>query len=222
EGPLDTDPEGHLADGEGLTHAGALAADHDALEHLDTAAVPLDDVHADLEGVTGAELRDLSQGGGVDGVQLLHDVPSHGCHRSPAMIRAVLRTAEGLSVLLRARSCRSPVAETAGAPDDRPSLPQRTDRPKSPSLQRAVHHVVALAPAADGERAVADPGEPVLGVETLRALVAPVDAEPDAGQAALARGVQGRRHEGRGDTAAVVLGQHVALAELGGGPVRDG
>src|SRR5690606_36382839 len=58
EGPLDTDPEGHLADGEGLTHAGALAADHDALEHLDTAAVPLDDVHADLEGVTGAELRD--------------------------------------------------------------------------------------------------------------------------------------------------------------------
>src|ERR1700731_3694188 len=39
EGPLDADAVAHLAHGEGLAQATALAANHDPLEDLDTGAV---------------------------------------------------------------------------------------------------------------------------------------------------------------------------------------
>src|SRR3954469_6687307 len=42
EGPLDAHAEAHLAHGEGLADAAALAADHHALEDLDARAVALD------------------------------------------------------------------------------------------------------------------------------------------------------------------------------------
>src|SRR3954469_25449115 len=54
-GPLDTDAEADLPDLEGLPEAGALAADHDALEDLDTGTVSLDDPGVHLDGVAGPE-----------------------------------------------------------------------------------------------------------------------------------------------------------------------
>src|SRR5690606_870344 len=59
EGTLHADLEAHLANRERLAHTLALAADDDALEDLDTRAVALDDVDVHLDGVTGAELRDV-------------------------------------------------------------------------------------------------------------------------------------------------------------------
>src|SRR4051794_36847082 len=59
EGPLDTDAVAHLAHGEGLTDAGALAADDRALEHLHALLGALDDAHVHLEGVTRPEVRDV-------------------------------------------------------------------------------------------------------------------------------------------------------------------
>src|SRR5688572_5078011 len=49
ERALDADAEAHLAHGEGLAHAGALAADDRALEHLDALAVAFDDAHVNLQ-----------------------------------------------------------------------------------------------------------------------------------------------------------------------------
>src|SRR5262249_38544592 len=56
EGALHTDAEADLAHGEGLTDSVALAADHDALEHLDPGAVALDDPDVHVERVTGPEV----------------------------------------------------------------------------------------------------------------------------------------------------------------------
>src|SRR3954453_11040461 len=58
EGALDAHAEGDLADGEAAADAAALDADHDALEDLDAGTVPLDDLHVDLDRVTGPEVRD--------------------------------------------------------------------------------------------------------------------------------------------------------------------
>jgi hypothetical protein len=70
EGALDADGEGDLADREGLAHAGTLAADDYALELLHTGAVALDDADVDVDGVAGAEGRDVAaQRRGVDGVE---------------------------------------------------------------------------------------------------------------------------------------------------------
>ena len=74
EGALDADAEAHLADGEGLAHTGAVAADDDTLEDLDAGAVTLDDLDVHLDGVTGAERGDVGlQALGVELVELLHD-----------------------------------------------------------------------------------------------------------------------------------------------------
>src|SRR6187200_27566 len=59
EGALDADAEGDLADGERAADPRTVDADHDALEDLDTRAAALDDLHVDLDGVTGAEGRDV-------------------------------------------------------------------------------------------------------------------------------------------------------------------
>src|SRR5688572_18173848 len=59
EGPLDTDAEGDLADGEGAADAAAVDADHDTLEDLDPGPVALDDLHVHLDGVTRAEAGDV-------------------------------------------------------------------------------------------------------------------------------------------------------------------
>src|SRR5688500_2024971 len=56
EGTLYADTEGNLADGEGLANAVTLAAQDEALEHLDAGVLAFDDVHVNLEGVTRAEL----------------------------------------------------------------------------------------------------------------------------------------------------------------------
>src|SRR5947209_472536 len=55
ERALHADAEAHLADGEGLPHAGALAADDDALEDLDPLSVALDHPDVHLQRVTRAE-----------------------------------------------------------------------------------------------------------------------------------------------------------------------
>src|SRR5688572_23839449 len=64
EGALDADLEADLADGEGLAHALAGAADDDALEDLDAGAGALDDVHVHLDGVARTELGDVGTEGG--------------------------------------------------------------------------------------------------------------------------------------------------------------
>ncbi|EGJ74459.1 putative signal peptidase I [Streptomyces sp. Tu6071] len=70
EGALHADGEGDLADREGLADARALAADDNALELLHTRAVALDDAHVDVDGVAGAERREVAaQRRGVDGVE---------------------------------------------------------------------------------------------------------------------------------------------------------
>jgi hypothetical protein len=57
EGALDADPERLLADGERLADTRALPLDDDALEDLDAAALPLDDLEVDANCVAGLELR---------------------------------------------------------------------------------------------------------------------------------------------------------------------
>ena len=59
ERPLDPDAERLLADGERLAHAGALALDDDALEDLDAAALTLDHLEVDANGVARLELRQV-------------------------------------------------------------------------------------------------------------------------------------------------------------------
>ena len=72
-GPLDADAEADLADREGLAQAGALAADHDALEDLDAGTVALDDPGVHLDGVTGAEVGKVGPLRlGVERVQRVH------------------------------------------------------------------------------------------------------------------------------------------------------
>jgi len=56
EGALDPDPERLLAHREGLTYAGALALDDDALEDLDAAALSFDHLEVDANGIAGLEL----------------------------------------------------------------------------------------------------------------------------------------------------------------------
>ena len=58
KGPLDTDPEGLLADGEGLTRARALALEDDALEDLGPAAAALDHLEVDAHAVASLEGRE--------------------------------------------------------------------------------------------------------------------------------------------------------------------
>ena len=59
ERPLDADAERLLANGERLANAGPLALDDDALEDLDAAALPLDDLEVHTNGVSGLELRQV-------------------------------------------------------------------------------------------------------------------------------------------------------------------
>ena len=58
-GALDADLEAHLANGEGLAHALAGAADDDTLEDLDASARALDDVGVHLDSVAGTEVWDV-------------------------------------------------------------------------------------------------------------------------------------------------------------------
>src|SRR6187200_2890342 len=70
EEALDAHLEAHLADRESLAHALAGACDDDALEDLDTRAAALDDVDVHLDGVTGAEVRNIGlERCGVDVVE---------------------------------------------------------------------------------------------------------------------------------------------------------
>ena len=59
EGTLNADTEGDLTDGEGLTDAGALTTDADALEQLCTLVVALDNLYVYVEGIAWAEGRDI-------------------------------------------------------------------------------------------------------------------------------------------------------------------
>jgi hypothetical protein len=61
ERALDADTERLLPDGERLADAGALALDHDPLEHLDAAALALDHLEMDAHGVPRLELGHLAQ-----------------------------------------------------------------------------------------------------------------------------------------------------------------
>src|SRR5918999_5394796 len=58
ERPLDADAEGVLAHRERLAHAGTLALDHDALEHLRAPTLALDHLEVDAHRVPGLELGD--------------------------------------------------------------------------------------------------------------------------------------------------------------------
>ncbi len=55
ESTADANTERLLANREGLAHAVALALDDDALEHLRTAAVALDDLEVHADAVSGLE-----------------------------------------------------------------------------------------------------------------------------------------------------------------------
>src|SRR3954471_2065775 len=59
EGALDADAEAHLAHGEGLAGAAALAADDRALEDLDPLTGAFDHAHVDLQAVAGSELGNV-------------------------------------------------------------------------------------------------------------------------------------------------------------------
>src|SRR5579863_9291324 len=81
ERALDANAVAHLADGEGLTQAAALAPDHDTLEDLDAGAVAFRHLNVHLEGVTRAEIRVVSAELGLLklGDRGVHD----GCFLSP-------------------------------------------------------------------------------------------------------------------------------------------
>ena len=68
ERALDADPERLLPDGERLADAGALPLDDDALVDLDAAALALDHLEMDADGVAGLEARHLAQLGALDGL----------------------------------------------------------------------------------------------------------------------------------------------------------
>ena len=73
ERPLHADAEGDLPNGEGLADAAAGTRDHDALEHLDALTVPLDHADVHLDGVTGAEIREVrAQERLLDQIGLVH------------------------------------------------------------------------------------------------------------------------------------------------------
>ena len=59
EGTLNADTEGDLTDGEGLTDAGTLTTDADALEQLCTLVVTLDNLYVNVEGIAWAKGRDI-------------------------------------------------------------------------------------------------------------------------------------------------------------------
>src|SRR6266545_3228582 len=73
ERPLDPHAERHLAHGEGLPEASALAADDHSLEHLDPLAVALDHPDVHLDGVARPELRKVvAQARAFDEIDLVH------------------------------------------------------------------------------------------------------------------------------------------------------
>src|SRR5271157_2388982 len=57
ENALDAGAEAGLANGDGLAHAGVIAADHGALEGLQAFLVAFPDLHVDADGVANPELR---------------------------------------------------------------------------------------------------------------------------------------------------------------------
>src|SRR5947207_91073 len=59
ERALDANAVALLAHRERLAHAAALTAQHDALEDLDALLGALDDLHVHIDGVAGAEGRDV-------------------------------------------------------------------------------------------------------------------------------------------------------------------
>src|SRR5699024_9102689 len=82
---LDADTEGDLTHGEGLTDATALTADDNTLEELGTGVGAFDDLDVNVEGVTGAESRNVvAQVCGVDLIQNVHvDSPLTVRERGP-------------------------------------------------------------------------------------------------------------------------------------------
>src|SRR4029077_10636997 len=94
ERPLDADAERVLAHGEGFPDAGALALDHDPLEHLDPLAVPLDDLEMHTDRVSGFEPRHFAQ---LLALELLNDHAHRKAPRGafvmvPASIKAERRS----------------------------------------------------------------------------------------------------------------------------------
>src|SRR4029078_1288187 len=82
EGPLDADAVAFLAHGEGLADATALAAKDDTLEDLDALLGALDDLDVHIDGVAGAEVRDVvAQRRLIDEVQRVHSVTLPCCWR---------------------------------------------------------------------------------------------------------------------------------------------
>ena len=59
ERPLHAHSKRDLAHGEGLAQAAPLAPDDDALKHLDALPIALDHPHVHLDGVAGAEFRQV-------------------------------------------------------------------------------------------------------------------------------------------------------------------
>src|SRR5699024_6310968 len=76
ERALDTHAERHLADGEGLTHAAALAPDHHAPDDLDTLLAALADRDVHAKRVAGPQFADGgAEGLAVDKVESVHAAP---------------------------------------------------------------------------------------------------------------------------------------------------
>src|SRR5699024_1283888 len=124
------------------------------------------------------------------------------------------------------RWCRVLVAPPGQSVRGRTGPPLSLSHPrwrrKSLRAQRALHHVVGLRAGADRERAIAHDLESLTAVEGLGAGVALVDAEPQARHAGPGGAGEGRVHEAVGDADAVVLGQHVHLAQVADAALRFG
>src|SRR5215210_1443630 len=110
EGALDAHAEAHLADGERLADAAALAADDHTLEDLDAGAVALDDADVHLDGVPGAEARDVvAQRVGVECVE--------GVHRRQSSVVACRRCGQRWSPAVRPGGCGSPFGRPSTCAD---------------------------------------------------------------------------------------------------------
>src|SRR5215468_5247227 len=138
ERALDAHAVTHLAHGERLPQTTALAPDHDTLEHLDPGAVAFLDPDVHLEGVTGAEVRDI-----VPDLSLLN-LGDRGMH--------------GGSFLSPGRMCA--LAHPGCKPAFAGAAPRQSQRPNG--QRSSVCHIFAVNRKAGGVEHFLVPGvEPV-------------------------------------------------------------
>ena len=89
----------------------AVTTDHNTLEHLHTSAVTFDDLHVHLDGVAGAERRDVvAKACRINGIELLHD-DSLSC-RATGRARYLIESFARLPGLMHLARATSPPGRT--------------------------------------------------------------------------------------------------------------